>query len=53
VIMKGSNWYGTKKLRPEGARKSRTQQWLEDRARATEEQAQTFGTGTPNPGVVE
>ena len=39
VIMRGSNWYGTKKLRPEGARKSATQQWMEDRAAANRAEA--------------
>lgn len=35
-IMRGSNWYGTKTLSPSGPRKSTTQKWKEDRAKAAE-----------------
>ena len=34
--MRGSNWYGTKTLSPSGPRKSTTQKWKEDRAKAAE-----------------
>lgn len=42
VIMRGSNWYGTKVLRPEGARKSRTQEWNEAREAAAEANRERF-----------
>jgi hypothetical protein len=45
VIMRGSNWYGTKTLRPEGARKSATQKWTEDRAKAAAAESARRGPG--------
>ncbi len=63
-IMRGSNWYGTKTLRPEGARVSETQaaretsrasqrSYQEQRARAAAERAPTPGQLTMDNAFLE